>query len=309
MQSKNPLVSVIVPCYNYAHFLPDLFNSLKKQTYDNWECIVVDDASKDNTEEVVRSFALIDNRINYYSKQNAGAAEARNYGLKLAKGEFIQFIDADDLIGEDKFKVQLGLFEINSALDIVYCGYLFIDSELKKQWKNEIINERLSDLPFRDFINYWEYSLMIPIHSFLFRISCFKKNGAFDSNFKTHEDWDLHLNFSLNGLKYLTHDYIGAYYRIHPSSSSRNDLTRNRKDTSDILAKYRLKVNFMSLEYLLILNRYFEYFVDFIIESAYHKRIRFFTVVQNDMGKFWNLIAFVLSPFYFLKKIIYKIAR
>ncbi len=80
-------VSVIIPCYKQADFLPDALESLLKQTYRNWEAIVVNDGSPDNTEEVVRQYMQQDNRISYLPQQNQGVSAARNNGIKQAKGE------------------------------------------------------------------------------------------------------------------------------------------------------------------------------------------------------------------------------
>jgi glycosyltransferase involved in cell wall biosynthesis len=83
------LVSVIVPCFNQAQYLGEALQSVLAQTYTNWECIIVDDGSPDNTERVASKFVKLDNRIKYHKKQNGGLADARNYGINKAKGEFI----------------------------------------------------------------------------------------------------------------------------------------------------------------------------------------------------------------------------
>ncbi len=93
-----PLISVIVPCYNYGDLLKDCIGSLFAQTYSNWECIIVDDGSTDNTRMVAEELVQKDKRISYFLQSNSGPTVARNYGLSVAKGEFIQFIDADDLM-------------------------------------------------------------------------------------------------------------------------------------------------------------------------------------------------------------------
>ena len=82
----NPLVSVIVPCYNYARFVPETIRSLQAQNFQNWECIVVNDGSKDNSEEVVKKLAEEEPRIKYVYQENKGLSAARNTGLSLAKG-------------------------------------------------------------------------------------------------------------------------------------------------------------------------------------------------------------------------------
>ncbi len=304
----NPLVSVIIPCYNYGSYLPISLKSVLHQSYENWECIVIDDESSDNTKEIVERYSKEDSRIKYFFQKNAGPAAARNLGITMSTGEYVQFIDADDFIGEDKFKTEIEIFIQDKTVDIVYSDFSLFDSEGTKKWENRKWRQ-LSANPFNDLINYWEDGLMVPINSFLYKKSCFERWGSFDINFKTHEDWDLNLNFSINGMKYLHHDYIGAFYRIHPNSSSRNDLTLNRKDTMNVLAKYlsHLKINFS--QKLLIVNRYAEFFIDFLIERIKYGRIKLKMVLNNDAGKLINLIAIILSPFYLCKKIIKKLIR
>ena len=105
-----PLVSIIIPTYNRAELLPDTLNSVLKQTYGNWECIVVDDHSTDNTPQVGREYAAGDGRISFFtrtSERPKGAASCRNFGLENAKGDFIQFLDSDDLLHPKKLEMQL----------------------------------------------------------------------------------------------------------------------------------------------------------------------------------------------------------
>jgi glycosyltransferase involved in cell wall biosynthesis len=95
MQENNPFISVVVPTYNRGNLISKTLHSLQAQEYDNYEIIVVDDGSTDNTEEVVR--ATGDERVKYIKKENAERAAARNFGAKLATGEYINFFDSDDL--------------------------------------------------------------------------------------------------------------------------------------------------------------------------------------------------------------------
>ncbi|MEI9912657.1 MAG: glycosyltransferase family 2 protein [Bacteroidota bacterium] len=105
-----PMISIIIPSYNYGHLIADTIHSLLRQTYRDIEIIVVNDGSKDNTEAVVQAIAQQDKRVACYSFSNTGLGASRNRGLEVAKGDFIQFLDADDLIEKKKFEVQLKLF-------------------------------------------------------------------------------------------------------------------------------------------------------------------------------------------------------
>lgn len=108
------LVSVIMPSYNTANYISESINSVIKQTYKNWELIIVDDCSNDNTDEVVNSF-LKDERIKYFkNERNSGAAISRNKALREAKGRWIAFLDSDDLWVPEKLKKQISFMEKNN---------------------------------------------------------------------------------------------------------------------------------------------------------------------------------------------------
>ncbi|MEM4724269.1 MAG: glycosyltransferase family A protein, partial [Candidatus Hadarchaeum sp.] len=87
-------VSVIIPCYNHGHYLPCAVNSVMAQTFADWEAIIVDDGSTDNTREVAAQFT--DSRVRYIYQDNRGLAAARNTGIRAAQGEYLAFLDADD---------------------------------------------------------------------------------------------------------------------------------------------------------------------------------------------------------------------
>lgn len=110
--SDQPLVSVIIPTYNRAHLIGETLDSVLAQTYQNWECIIVDDGSSDNAEEVVRSYVKKDSRFKYYHRPEehlSGGNGARNYGFKMSQGEYVNWFDSDDLMVPEKLEEQLKL--------------------------------------------------------------------------------------------------------------------------------------------------------------------------------------------------------
>lgn len=125
------LVSVITPTYNCAKFIGDTIESVQKQTYRNWEMIIVDDCSTDNTSDIVMSYLEEDERIKYFLlESNSGAAIARTRAMELAQGEYIAFLDSDDLWVEDKLKKQL-LFMEKYDVPFTSTSYEQIDEEGK----------------------------------------------------------------------------------------------------------------------------------------------------------------------------------
>src|SRR5437773_9167742 len=127
--ASQPLVSVIIPTYNYAHFIAEVVASVQSQTYPNWEMIVVDDGSTDNTEEVVKRIAADEPRISYLRQDNARQAAARNNGIRHAKGNYLQFLDADDLIEPQKLEQQVAFLEQHTSVDITHSGVRYFSSE------------------------------------------------------------------------------------------------------------------------------------------------------------------------------------
>jgi len=115
-----PLVSIIIPCYNQARFLPECIASLQAQTYVHWEAIIINDGSSDDTREVALDWCARDSRLRYVEQTNGGACGARNSGLREAKGELVQFLDADDQLEPDKFRTQVEFLELHPEIDIVF---------------------------------------------------------------------------------------------------------------------------------------------------------------------------------------------
>lgn len=140
----NPLISIIVPCYNQAQYLDECLQSVLEQTYENWECIIVNDGSPDYTEQVAKKWLEKDARFKYIYKENGGLSSARNAGLKIAKGDFIQLLDSDDLLENDKLKIQIKVFLDDAEIDISISGYRYFEngnSELKILGRDNFLPE------------------------------------------------------------------------------------------------------------------------------------------------------------------------
>lgn len=200
------LVSVILPTYNRSQFITRAIESLRNQTYQNWELIIIDDNSTDETFSVVRKYVNSDHRISYEKLDlNSGASIARNKGIFRAKGEFITFIDSDDEFRPNKIEAQLEVFRSDSIgdLGVVSCGA-------------------------RDLLNGKVYNLRLPIRRSNYYLSLLarkKKIGAgtpflmvktkaikdkniqFDPELKVMEDWD----FVLQIVKYYRFEFVNDY--------------------------------------------------------------------------------------------------
>jgi len=143
--NKKALVSIVMPAYNSAAFISESIRSVQAQTYENWELLVIDDASRDQTLEIVKEFVQADPRIRLHPlPANQGAGFARNVGIKASEGEFICFLDADDLWKPEKLQLQLEFMTQHNA-EVCYSSYELIDEEGKNLGK---MVKALEILPF-----------------------------------------------------------------------------------------------------------------------------------------------------------------
>lgn len=129
---NEPLVSIITPVYNAERFLSDTIKSVQNQTYKNWEILLVDDCSKDNSAQIIKEFQKYDDRIKYIKlEKNSGASVSRNTGIKNAKGRFIAFVDSDDIWKPEKLEVQVKyMLENNLGFTFTSYRYMKEDGEL-----------------------------------------------------------------------------------------------------------------------------------------------------------------------------------
>lgn len=225
----NDLVSIIIPSFNYGHVLPQTLANLEKQTYRNWEALIIDDGSTDETAAVAAKFTATDSRFRYCYQQNQGLSAARNTGLRLAQGHYLQFLDADDLLSPEKLALQVEFMLANPENDICYTrcyyfrdgdpGRLFPDLEMQgKEWmprtsgQGNVITEALL---LRN---------IMPVNAALLRKRVMEKAGTFRTEMKSLEDWDYWLRCALEGCTfyYLDHPRAYAMVRVHGGSMTQN---------------------------------------------------------------------------------------
>ncbi|BAZ44416.1 glycosyl transferase family protein [Chondrocystis sp. NIES-4102] len=225
-------VSVIIPAYNGDRYIGEAIESVLAQTYDDYELIVIDDGSTDNTYKVIQQ--KCDRRLQYYCQTNQGVAASRNFGLNLATGEYIAFLDQDDLFLPDKLVNQVALLEENPNLGIVNSGWQIIDEHNTataaiKPW------EKIPQLNLQDII-VWK---PVFLGAMLFRHSWLKHSGGFDTSLQQTPDVDLVLRLASLGCAAAWVKAITVKYRQHENNASKNTLLQAQ-------------------ELNLILNRFFE---------------------------------------------------
>ena len=125
---KDGLVSIITPCYNGAKYIKETIDSVLAQTYQQWEMIIVDDGSKDNSAEIINEYTKADNRIRLIQQENAGSAAARNNGIRQAEGQYIALLDADDIWHKDFLEKQIAFMKAEDTV-CVFCSYNRINEQ------------------------------------------------------------------------------------------------------------------------------------------------------------------------------------
>ncbi len=230
------LVSVIMPAYNAGHFIQAAIDSVLLQSWLRWELIVVDDGSTDTTHAVLENIS--DSRVVKIHQENRGVAAARNAALDVATGEFIGFLDADDLYMPNALEDMVGFLADHPAIDVVYCDGLMCDAD------NEAIM-RLSDVRpglytgwILDHVVLSASVITVPVCT-LSRHTAIKEGGVrFDTRLATSEDWDFWIQLARYAqFAYL--DSLTCMYRIHETNITKTVGLQHRKTD---LVQNRLKV-------------------------------------------------------------------
>lgn len=214
---KKPLVSIITPTFNRAHILPRAVKSVLQQTHDNFELIIIDDRSGDNTREVVEALMQADKRISFIQlENNKGASAARNAGLSAAKGDYITFIDSDDEYDIRKIERQLAKFleTTDDKLGIVTCGRKdFRKGKLYSDWIPGINTNVLGNLFNDKRMGAGTPFLMI-------KKEVLKSGVKFDTNINVVEDFDFVVQALMNGFAF---DFVPEpLVYVHHDEEERN---------------------------------------------------------------------------------------
>lgn len=229
--SKLPVVSIIIPCFNYGHYLSRTLESALANRGDGWklDIIVVDDGSTDNTPEVAKNFG---SAIRYIFQENAGLSAARNRGLQEAAGDYVIFLDADDLLGEKTVEMHLAHFQSDPALDVSVGMCKNIEEETQKEYFWPIKSSWL-DMHICN-------SNVAPIHSFMFKKGVIEAAGSFDTSLKACEDYDFLLRIMEKGYNFQVTPEVTVVYNRHDDS-----LTSKRTQQIELDAIVRRRIGHM----------------------------------------------------------------
>jgi glycosyltransferase involved in cell wall biosynthesis len=215
MFQELPLVSVIIPNYNYANFVCESIDSVLSQTYKNIEIIVVDDGSEDNSKEILKNYG---NQIKVVFQKNAGVSAARNNGVKESKGDYLAFLDSDDIWLPEKIEKQVEVFQKKTNLGIVHVGVKEIDGE------GNAIETKLDGLSGWHSHELLLFSRSVVLgggSGFMVSRKVFDEVEGFDLRLLTSADWDLFYRISCHYQIEFVSEVL-MKYRIHISNMHGN---------------------------------------------------------------------------------------
>lgn len=211
------LVSIIIPAYNAEKYIRESVESALAQTYPNVEVIVIDDGSKDGTKKILEPYGAA-GKIVYVYQENKGLAASRNAGIRAAKGEYVAFLDADDIFLPEKVAEQVRALEASPDFGVCYSDLLHFTDPPVGEKSSEFFHHTYTypsgnifgELLKRQFIN--------PLTVMARRV-VFQKYGMFDESLRRSEDWDLWLRFARAGVRFLYLDKPLAQYRVRTSGN------------------------------------------------------------------------------------------
>jgi glycosyltransferase involved in cell wall biosynthesis len=227
IKGQIPLVSIVIPCYNQARYLPAAVESALSQTHPNTEVIIVNDGSKDDTENVAAHYSA----VRYLAHENRGVAEARNAGLYASKGEFVQFLDADDRLTATSVESHLHCFKAHPAAGFVVGEIEWIDEEGRCLGKGN--SPMIESNHYEELLKKNHIANTIAV---LFRRSTLSRVGGFNGFFSPAEDYEILLR-AARVFPSAHHSSVVAQYRRHTTNTSRRGVVMLKATNRVIVAE------------------------------------------------------------------------
>ncbi len=310
------MISIIIPVFNRENLIKQTLDSVLHQTYTNWECIIVDDGSTDNTLDIIKKYVINDNRFKFFVRPEnlpKGANSCRNYGFEKASGDFIQWFDSDDIMLEDFLSTKINQFTNDLEL-VITSGYIW-NSEKETKEAIELFN---SDIHlFENFVQ-WKIKVLTP--SVLFRKSFLIGKKLFDTSIKRGQEAEFlsRIFFNLEISKFKIVSKFLFLYRQHSDSitfenssyncefkkSSLYILTENFKRAeqikSDVLLDF-LNRKIINLFFLCIQNND-SFLAKKIIKTNFSTLLKYGKIKSLEMIYIGNFLVAIKFPSYIFQK-------
>ncbi|MCU7551292.1 glycosyltransferase family 2 protein [Chitinophagaceae bacterium LB-8] len=305
-------VSVIMPAYNAAKYISASIESVLQQTYSNWELIVVDDGSKDDTKAIVLAYVQKDNRIKYHWQPNGKLGNARNSGIRNATGKWITFLDSDDLWACNKLEKQIEAAHKNKDVDVIFTGgYFFNDDDLTKLTPYPTL---LGKFGPKEMYKLEYQSNYIANLSVMVKREYIDKIGFQDEHRFIYgcEDWDYWIRLAKGGATFLGIEDQLFYYRRHSSNMSNDHLTMRIAEAFVYIKNFvpdLLPEDFKEIKY----NNFFVPLIEELlsknkIEEVKYIASKYATIEPSFYKKMYKFIITILGrKAYYPCKVINKV--
>ncbi len=221
-------------------FLKESLECLRNQTYTNWECIIVDDGSNEETLDLIKEYLRKDSRIRSFSRPRSsmkGAAICRNIGFEQAKGELIQYLDSDDLLSPDKLELQVKLLSNYSNSTLSFCNWKFFDdpkyvkSKIPIEFKNSY-----TSFGFLEFLG--NMNTFLPVHSYLTHRKLVERAGRWNENLSNNDDAEFFTRILVEANSLVFEPKSQVYYRKNDTNSLSN--YSNHEKVSSVIQSWEL---------------------------------------------------------------------
>ncbi|MCB0310468.1 MAG: glycosyltransferase family 2 protein [Bdellovibrionales bacterium] len=218
-----PLISVIIPCYKQAEFLTEAVESVVRQTFSNWECLIINDGSPDNTSRVARDLIAKypESNIRLLEKTNGGLSDARNYGIRHSHGRYILPLDCDDKLDRRMLEKSVALLEQDSDIGFIYTHMQTFGLENVLHYNGDFSLELVKEANRNPYCS-------------LYRKKIWEENGGYNTNLDSYEDWDFWIGAAERGYKGKLLPEPLFYYRTKPNSMLTEALKRHDKLVAQI---------------------------------------------------------------------------
>lgn len=281
----NPIISIIVPCYNQAQYLSEALESVLAQTIENWECVIVNDGSTDNTLEIANEWAQKDSRFTVIDKKNGGPSDARNVGIRASQGKYILPLDADDIVRPQYAELATDYLDCNGDCKIVYS-----EAELFGGKTGEWVLPEYS--PNSEL---WDNSIFCTA---VFRRSDFDKTSGYNLNMKYgNEDWDFWLTLLEEGGEVYKISESMLLYRQHGVSHT-TELSENINDA----------LNQMVLNHL---DMYKPYLYRLFCNKNIYDQLESLKQLNQELknSNSYKVGLMILTPLWYVRNVFEKVVR
>lgn len=290
-------VSVVIPTYNRGDIISETLDSVLSQTFPDWECIVVDDGSADHTAAVLQKYVENDARFKYIKRPSdraKGGNSCRNIGIEQARGEFIQFIDSDDLLASNKFEEQVKALKKSDTSAVASCKWgrfrTLNDPMVAKENEPTYLNAKD---PLKLLDVFGKHGIWFPPHVYLFRKQLLQKSGHWNEQLKMNQDGEFFARVLLSASQVIFVPTTAVYYRHH-SGNNTSSWTKEDKVLS-VIQSWKLVDEAIQDKYGISNHSYVKGARNLVYEKI---KNRFPAIVENNRD-FFDMKRSAAEDFFF----------